>query len=140
MNGPSWEHFEHQSDIGVRGYGPSMEEAFENAALAVVAVEVDLSDVLPKTELHVECVAVDHELLLVDWLNAVIAAMSSRCMAFTQFHVEIEHTHLRGRLIGEQVDPTRHVLGTEVKGATYAELKVHQLPNGLWLAQCIVDV
>ena len=32
-----WEHFAHGSDIGVRGFGPSMEAAFEQAALALTA-------------------------------------------------------------------------------------------------------
>ena len=29
VGGPRWEHFAHGADIGVRGYGPSLEEAFE---------------------------------------------------------------------------------------------------------------
>jgi len=28
----------------------------------------------------------------------------------------------------------------EVKGATYTNLSVRQEPNGLWVAQCVVDV
>ena len=34
MTEPSWEHFEHQADVGVRGIGRSRDEAFEQAALA----------------------------------------------------------------------------------------------------------
>jgi len=33
-----WEHFSHDADIGVRGFGPSIEAAFEQAALAQTAV------------------------------------------------------------------------------------------------------
>ena len=33
-----WEHFKHGADIGVRGWGASKAEAFEQAALAMMAV------------------------------------------------------------------------------------------------------
>ena len=33
-----WEHFSHGADIGVRGFGGSLEEAFEQAALGLTAV------------------------------------------------------------------------------------------------------
>src|SRR5512139_3851745 len=36
-----WEHFEHGADIGVRGFGASVAEAFEQAALALTAVIAD---------------------------------------------------------------------------------------------------
>ena len=33
-----WEHFHHESDIGIRGFGSTREKAFEQAALALTAV------------------------------------------------------------------------------------------------------
>lgn len=38
-----WEHFPHQADIGVRGMGATLAQAFEQAALALTAVIVDLA-------------------------------------------------------------------------------------------------
>jgi SHS2 domain-containing protein len=43
MNTPHWEHFSHGSDIGVRGFGASVEEAFEQAAVALTAVVAEVS-------------------------------------------------------------------------------------------------
>ena len=40
-----WEHFSHGADVGVRGFGISVEEAFEQAALALSAVVGDISTV-----------------------------------------------------------------------------------------------
>ena len=37
-----WEHFPHEADMGVRGYGPSQTAAFEQVALALTAVITDL--------------------------------------------------------------------------------------------------
>ena len=36
-----WEHFPHDADIGVRGFGPTVVAAFEQAALALTAVITD---------------------------------------------------------------------------------------------------
>ena len=32
-----WEHFSHDADVGIRGWGSTLAEAFEQAALALVA-------------------------------------------------------------------------------------------------------
>ena len=65
----SWEHFPHQADVGVRGLGATLAEAFEQAALALTAVIVDPADVAPSEMIRLSCAAPDAELLLVDWLN-----------------------------------------------------------------------
>ena len=36
-----WEHFSHDADIGVRGWGQTLAQAFEQAALALTAVVTD---------------------------------------------------------------------------------------------------
>ncbi len=134
-----WEHFEHMADMGVRGIGPSREAAFEEAALAMCATITDPTSVRPEIMVVVDCSAIENEFLFVDWLNALIAEMSARRMIFNKFEVEIIDGHLHGRAWGEVVDPSRHHPAVEVKGATLTELKVAN-DNGLWTAQCVVDV
>ena len=46
---------------------------------------------------------------------------------------------LRGTAYGEKINPEKHKLKTEVKGATYSGLKVAE-ENGKFIAQCVVDV
>ena len=36
---PRWEHFEHDADVGVRGWGNTRAEAFEQAAVAMTAAD-----------------------------------------------------------------------------------------------------
>jgi tRNA nucleotidyltransferase (CCA-adding enzyme) len=135
-----WEHFEHQADIGVRGYGTTLVEAFEQAGLAVVAIMVPLERVVPGTRVRVECEAPDDEMLFADWLNCIVREMSIRRMVFSRFCVRIEAHRLSGELWGEFLDIDRHEPSVEVKAATYYELKVWQDPQGGWVAQCVVDV
>ena len=73
-----WEHFTHGADIGVRGIGTTREEAFEQAAIALVAVITDPALVVARLEIVVECEATDSEVLLVDWLNALVYEMAVR--------------------------------------------------------------
>jgi SHS2 domain-containing protein len=135
-----WEHFAHEADVGIRGYGPTREAAFEQAALALMQVIADLAGIEPRDAIEVTCEAPDDELLLVDWLNALVFEVATRAMLFARFAVTIEGAQLRGTAWGEPIDLARHAMGVEVKGATYTALRVAELPDGGWVAQCVVDV
>lgn len=134
-----WEHFAHGADIGVRGVGATREEAFEQAALAMMAVVVDPHLVRPTERVDVECEAADDELLLAEWLNRLVYEMSSRHMLFLRFSVRFEGPRLHGVAWGEPIDRERHQPAVEVKGATYTALRV-ACEGGKWLAQTVVDV
>lgn len=138
--GTRWEHFPHVADVGLRGFGPDMAQAFEQAALALTAVVTDLDAVRPSEAVVLECTAPDRELLLAEWLNALIYEMAVRRMLFSRFAVTIDGSRLTGRAWGEAVDRARHRPAAEPKGATFTALKVAELPAGGWLAQCVVDV
>ena len=96
MTEKRWEHFPHGADIGVRGFGSTREEAFENAALALTAVLTDPGGVAPRETVEIRCEAPDDELLLVDWLNALVYEMSTRGMIFGTFDVRIANGRLEG--------------------------------------------
>lgn len=136
----SWEHFPHQADMGVRGIGPTKETAFEHAALALTAVITDPVSVAPLHAVTMACEAPDDELLLVDWLNALVYEMATRKMLFSRFAVRVNDHSLHATAWGEPVDVARHQPAVEVKGATYTELSVKQDQHGRWIAQCVVDV
>ena len=135
-----WEHFPHGADIGVRGYGASKSEAFAGAALALSAIVTDPHAVQGREAVDVRCEAPDDEMLLVDWLNALIYEMATRKMCFGRFDVRIENGELLGRAWGEALDVARHAPNVEPKGATYTALRVAEGRDGRWVAQCVVDV
>jgi tRNA nucleotidyltransferase (CCA-adding enzyme) len=135
-----WEHFAHEADMGVRGFGNTKEQAFEQTALALTAVVTDPDNVRPKEEVDISCEASDDELILVDWLNALIYEMATRKMLFGRFAIRIDGERLEGKAWGEKVDRSRHDAAVEVKGATYTALRVNEQEDGSWVAQCVVDV
>ena len=134
-----WEHFPHDADVGLRGWGATPAEAFEQAAYALTAV-VTHARVEPKVSVCLTREAPDLELLFVEWLNAIIYEMAVRNMLFGRFSVQIENGRLEGMLWGERVDVQRHAPACEPKGATYTALKVVRNADGRWSAACIVDV
>jgi len=134
-----WEHFPHDADVGVRGWGSTAAEAFEQAARALTAV-VTQSEVKADSAVTVTCEAPDNEVLFVEWLNAIIYEMAVRKMLFSRFAVQIEGERLDATLWGEAVDVGRHAPACEPKGATFTALKVARNQDGTWSAGCIVDV
>ena len=134
-----WEHFHHQADIGVRGTGKSIAEAFEEGAVALMAVICKPEKVAAEEQLQVQCVGEELELLFADWLNSIIYEIDTRRMLFSKFEVRIEGKKLYGTIWGEKTDNERHETAVEVKAATYMMLKVEKNDAGMWIAQCVVD-
>jgi SHS2 domain-containing protein len=135
-----WEHFEHGADVGVRGFGLTKAAAFEQTALALVAVITDPDRVAIRDTVPITCEAPDDELLLAAWLNAIVSEMAVRRMLFGRFHVDLQGGRLQASAGGEPMSIERHEPAVEVKGATYTTLKVAPTGDGGWMAQTVVDV
>jgi protein archease len=125
--------------MGVRGFGATEAEAFEQAALGMTAVVTDPATVEPHEAVAIECEAPDDELLFAEWLNSLIYEMATRNMLFSRFAVRLHGTRLSGQAWGERADVARHRPAVEIKGATYTALRVARDDDG-WVAQTVVDV
>lgn len=136
---PSFETFAHDADIGVRGRGETLAEAFASAGLALTAVVTDPGSVREVLSVEIACEAADPELLLFDWLNALVFEMATRRVLFARYEVNVGGARLRARAFGEPVEVGRHQPAVEVKGATWTGLRVAR-EGDAWVAECVVDV
>jgi len=138
-----YELLPHKADIIVKGAGSSIEDAFCEAAKAMFSAMVELSDVKAVGEVKVEVTAESTEDLLVAWLNELLSEASLQNVVFCCFEAKIERVGNSFKLLGiaggEKINPKKHHLKTEVKGATYSGLKVAK-KDGMSVAQCVVDV
>ncbi|MBI5756822.1 MAG: archease [Nitrospirae bacterium] len=134
-----YETFEHRADVGIRGYGKTMEEAFENGAKAMFSVMADIDEVKPIDREDVSCNAPDTDMLFVEWLNSLLSLSHLTGKLFCNFKVKIGDNRMTGSAWGERLDSERHHVMTEVKAATYSMLKVSR-EDDVYVAQCIVDV
>jgi len=145
MTGPVVENFEHKADIGVRGKGRTLEEAFVGGALSMMGIMFDVKGVKAIRAIGIECDADDNEALFVEWLNAILSKRDLESMVFCSFEATIAEDKegpkvLIGKAWGEPYDQNKHEAKLEVKAATYSQLKVFQEGSGQYVAQCIVDV
>jgi len=145
-----YETFEHGADIGIRGYGKTLEEAFSSAlkALAELLVEEPNWKELKLNEqasVRVEAEFLDE--LFVIFVNKVLGLFYEKKVLFLDFKGKIlkkeENYELKGKVFGVPYDPERFGYGVEVKGATFTMAKVEKTVREeevLWVAQCVVDV
>lgn len=119
-----YKFLEHMSDVFLEAWGPSLEEAYRQAALAFYETLTDPSRVFESEERVVEASGADLEELLYDWIERLIILFDSE--GFIARHVSVERIwkdvevwRLRAMLRGEKYDPGRHLQGTHVKGVTY---------------------
>jgi SHS2 domain-containing protein len=106
----------------------------------MTAVITDPAQVSAVEKIEITRAAPDDELLLVDWLNALVYEMATRKLLFSRFEVRVKDHVLNARAWGEPMNTAKHRMAVEIKGATYTALRVAQENNGEWIAQCIVDV
>jgi protein archease len=135
-----YEYFDVEADVGVRAWGGDQAEAFAQAALGVLALGVEPRDVEPRESRDVRAQGTTPEDLLVAWINECvyvheIEGFAVHRVAVTGLTGEVAH----GRLHGEALDPTRHRLGTVVKGATHHRVAVSATATGCEV-RVIVDV
>ena len=114
-----WEHFDVEADVGIRAWGQNRASAFAQAALGVLALIVDPASVSSRESREVRAQAATPETLLAAWIDECLYVHEIEGFVAREVEVgECSDTVVHGRLLGEPIDPSRHQLGTVVKGAT----------------------
>jgi SHS2 domain-containing protein len=139
-----YEYLEHTADIKFLAYGKTLEEVFENAALAMFNVMIDTGKVSGETVRKVFLKSPDLESLLVDWLSELLYLFEVDEIVFRKFHVEeIKEEEGEYSIVaqasGEKFYPESHPFETEIKAVTYNQLEVEKNADG-WKAQVVVDI
>jgi len=135
-----YEYFEHLADMGIVGWGESFAEAFEQGAVALFNLMVDVDRVEPRERIPIHCQGGDREELFVEWLNTLLAEADINDMVFSRFSVEnLTEEELWGWGEGEGFDPQKHHPKGEVKAATYSGLVLGE-EGGKFFARCVVDL
>ena len=138
-----FEYLEHTADAKFRAYGKSLEQAFENAALAMLNVMVDTDSVTNRSSVEVELSSPELDALLFDWLSEILFLFEVEEMVFgsvqvKELNIGEDECSISGILYGETIDHSIHVFDTEVKAATYNDMKIENTDGG-WMIQATVD-
>ncbi len=137
-------YYDHRSDIGITSTGENLREVFADGAKALFDIMVEIKTVKPIEKISVMCSSKDKAGLFVEWLNELIFQKDVTGMVFSKFKIEEiinknDIYELRAIIWGEKLNPAKHQIKVEAKGATFSQLSVKQ-KQGSWEAKCIIDV
>lgn len=135
-----FEVLDHTADVGLKSYGETLKEVFENAAIGMFSLITDLDNVKVSLSAEIEIEAEDRETLLVEWLNELLYRFEVEYLVFKRFEIVDwdEEYRLRARAYGELLDLGRHQIKTQIKATSYHELKIEHSDG--WSAQVIFDI
>ncbi len=138
---PDWlTYVEHTADEGIEVRAPELAVLYERAAWGMFSLLTDPDAVKPVLEERVEVEAEDPEELLVRWLSELNVRHQLGHRLFGEFHVrEVAPDRLRASIRGEDLDPERHQLYTEIKAVTFCGLRVQRVAES-WIARVVFDM
>jgi SHS2 domain-containing protein len=124
-----FEFLEHTADVFIAAHGKNLEEAFENAALAMFEVMTDTEKVSPEVEDSVEVEAEDEYALLYSWLEALLVKFETKNMFYSKFKIanleEIsDGFRIQATVWGEKFNAEKHTQKVAVKAVTYHRMEI----------------
>ena len=128
---PGFVILDHPADLGIEARGQTLAEAFEQAAIALMSIILDLTTVEPKEFREVRLKATDQEQLLVKWLEELLYLYDGENFAGSKFVIEeLGPNHLNASVRGEPFSEAKHLTRLDVKAITYHQLLVQQNQEG----------
>jgi SHS2 domain-containing protein len=124
-----FEFLEHTADVYIRAHGKTMEEAYENAALALFETMTDSSKIAQTQQDILEVEAEDQYALLYNWLEALLVKFETENMLYSKFQItdwkETEEIFkFKAKMWGEKFDTAKHPQKVGVKAVTYHRMVV----------------
>ncbi|WEU40922.1 MAG: archease [Candidatus Odinarchaeum yellowstonii] len=118
----------HTADVYLEVYAPSLNEAFEQAGVALFDVMTDISSVDAKLSTSFKIEAEDLYSLLFEYIRELLFLVDTEECLFKDFNVEIKNDNDKYKLYatvkGEKIDFNKHRLKTEIKAPTYAQMEI----------------
>ncbi len=131
--------------MGIRGWGDTLEQAFEETAMAMAELCADRKCLETTATLKVECEGEDLTELLLEFLNSLLAEADRAglvlgTVSVDKIYEENGRFKLKARAMCAPYESAREALLIEVKAATYYGASVKRSESGGWIAQCVVDL
>jgi len=139
-----FELIEHTADVGVNIFGKNLEELFENAAFGMYNIICsNFEQILPKINYLNSLNEIDLETLLVSFLNDLLFQTFTNKILFCKFSIiELKEKQnmwfISYECSGEEYQKDKHGILTELKSATFHQLKIKK-ENNLYTTTIIFD-
>ena len=137
-----YKFLEHTADAKFQAFGKTLEEAFQNAALATASLIYDWKTVEAKLRHRIEIRGRDLKQLLVNFLEELLYLLDSNLFLLNSIegiHIEKNGDQylLKAQFLGDNQSGKYKTFG-EVKAITYNEMKIETHDH--FMVQVVVDV
>ncbi|MEJ2597944.1 MAG: archease [Anaerolineales bacterium] len=130
-----FQEVEHTADWALEIWAPTLAQLFEQAARGMLALTgIELAAQAREIR-QLDLLAIDLESLLVNFLNELLFWGENEYMAFDDFHLTIEGTHLTGWVEGAPIAAQTK----EIKAVTYHNLVISH-SAGEFRVRIVLDV
>ncbi|MDR1721766.1 MAG: archease [Methanobrevibacter sp.] len=139
-----YEYFDVTADIGFYSFGNTLEEAFENAALAMFNVITDVKKVKAVESREISIESEDEVSLLYDWLEELLFIHEVDFLLLSDFKIisivnEDNSLKLESIVKGDNIDWAFHERKSEVKAITFHQMEVNEI-EGKYQVKAILDL
>ncbi len=132
-----FEFLEHTADIKFRAYGKSINELFENSALALSEYIARGNKIKSKIKKEITVNGNDNDSLLYNFLEELIYLLDAENFVSSRAKIKIKNNELKAVLEGDKASKYKNL--DHVKAATYSEMYVKKTSSG-FEAQVVIDV
>ena len=145
MMDKNFEIIEHTADTGIRAWGKTKQELFQNAAqgmfFLITGYPLSGKKIKGRKSFQVQCQESGLENLLVSWLSDLLFLHHTKYMILTDFMI----ISLTGQSIQSEVSGVSNKefpcsLAREIKAVTYHQLHIRKNRRGQWEATIIFDI
>ncbi len=140
----SFRFVEHTADIALEAWAEDLTSLFRSAAAAWLKATVDNpSSVKRRVRRTVELAARDAEMALFALLQELVYFKDAENLLLHVVDLDLVDEgggwRLRAALEGEEADPTRHCLRSDIKAVTLHQFRLERAEGG-WRCHVILDV
>ena len=128
---------DHTADIKFQAFGESLEEAFENSAMALKEVMFGEAKVKDKIKKKFEVEGKDDSALLYRFLEQFLYMLDAENFMFNKVKISIDRNILRATATGDNA--TDYKFTNDVKAITYNQMFVKE-EAGKVVVQVVLDV
>jgi SHS2 domain-containing protein len=128
-----YEFHDHTADIQVHAVGDTLEQAIREVVLAMMNVMTSSETIRSEISRETTLSSPDLEILIVNYLSEYLYYFDAERLLFAdvtifpiQFDEKTQEYTISSISYGENFDPQRHEMKTEIKAITYSFLEVIQ--------------
>ncbi len=139
MGTNKFEYFDVTADIGVKVWGNTIDELFENAAIAVTSLMINPTKLERKITKEIFIEGNDISSLLINWITELLIIRDSEAILFSSFKVNVssDGRSLTAKIFGN------HIIGStiemDIKAITYSLFKLKKLDKTFY-TQFVLDI